>query len=554
MAPLRDRIVGQVQSLLLILFGAVGFVLLIACANVANLLMARAAGRRREFALRVALGASRGRLISQLLVESMMLAAAGGALGLLIAQWGTALLIGAIPQLLLDSTPFLRNAHASPAVLAFLCAAAIFTGLAFGFSPALQISQERSADALKEESRSSAGALRTKLRSALVIAEIAFSLVLLVGAGLMVKSLSALLHRNPGFDPQNLLVFAVNLPDDSYPKDPDAIRFDRDFSERVRTLPGVTGIAYNSVVPLTGGGNTVRFLLEGQSMVPGSENECLIRNTSSGYFSAMKIPLISGRFFTDSDDSADRPEHAIVNQSFVDHYLHGENPIGKRFKFTMSATQPYREIVGVVGNIADTSLDSPEEPALFLPFQQSANSYLNYIVRTTGNPALAISAVRTALHQQDPQLMLILPLTMDQIIAQSPSVFLRRYPSYLIGSFAALALVLATVGLYGLISYSVSQRTRELGIRIALGAQHRDVMRLVLGEGARLALIGVVVGLFAALGLTQVMRSLLFGVKAIDPVTFVAVSVLLVLVTAAACYIPARRAVRTDPVIALRYE
>ncbi len=554
MIPLRERIVGQVQPLLLILFGAVGFVLLIACANVTNLFLVRAAGRRREFSIRAALGAGRGRLISQLLAESMMLAAAGGVLGLVLAEWGTSLLIAAIPESLLVFAPFLRDAHANLAVLAFLCAAVIFTGFAFGLAPALQISHGREGDALKEEARASAGGMRTRLRGVLVVAEIAFSLVLLIGSVLMVKSLAALLNRNPGFDAQNLLVFAVNLPATSYPKDPDAIRFDKEFSDRLRSLPGVVGVTSNSVVPLAGGGNSIRFLIEGQPVATGHENECNIRDISNNYFSTMKIPLRAGRFFNDSADQGTAPQHVVVNEAWVKQYVQGQDPIGKRIKFTYSPKENFREIVGVVGNTADTALDSPDEPTLFLPFSQDANSFINYIVRTGGKPTDTLSAVRSSLRAMDPQLVLIQPFTMDQIISQSPSVFLRRYPSYLIGSFAALALVLAMVGLYGLISYSVSQRTREFGIRMALGAQQRDVMRLVLGEGARLTLLGVLFGLASALGLTQLMRSLLFGVRAVDPVTFAAVAVLLAFVAILACYIPARRAMSTDPSAALRYE
>ena len=554
MVPLRDRIVGPIQPLLRVLFGAVGFVLLIACANVTNLLLARASLRRREFSIRAALGAPRSRLISQLLVESMMLAAAGGALGLLLAEWGTSLLIAAIPTQLLDSAPFLRDAHPNFAVLTFLCAAVISTGVAFGLVPALQISDRREGEALKEEGRASAGGIRSRLRGVLVIAEIAFSLVLLIGSALMVESLAALVGRNPGFDTQNLLVFFVNLPVTSYPKDPDAIRFDKEFSDRLRSLPGVQGVTSNSVAPLTGGGASIRFVLEGRPVETGHENECNIRDVGANYFSLMKIPLLSGRLFNDSADTETAPKHVIVNEAWAKQYFHGEDPLGKRIRFTYSPTQPYREIVGVVGNTAEAGLGSPDEPSLFLPFAEDPNTFIPYLVRTGGNPANTISAVRASLHALDPQLALIQPFTMDQIIAESPSVFLRRYPAFLIGSFAALALVLAMVGLYGLISYSVAHRTREIGIRITLGARHRDVMRLVLGEGARLTIMGVFAGLAAALGLTQLMRSLLFGVNAVDPATFATVAVVLALVAIVACYIPARRALRTDPAATLRYE
>jgi predicted permease len=554
MVPLRDRIVGRIRPLLLVLFCAVGFVLLIACANVANLLMARASGRRREFAVRIALGAGRGRLTLQLLAESLILASAGAVLGLILARSGTRLLIAAIPQPLLDSTPFLRDAHVDPAVLAFLFGTMLFTAVAFGLAPALELFDSNVGATLREESRGSAGRVRTRLRHALMIAEIAFSLVLLVGAGLMVKSLTALLDRNPGFATGRLLTFSIFLLPVSYPKDADAVRFDRDFTGRIGALPGVVGIASTSVVPLTGGGNTIRFAIEGHPVAEGQENECSIRDVSAGYFSLMGIPLVAGRFFNDSDDNGSTPTRVIVNQAWVKRNLPNENPVGKRIKFTYSPTQPFRQIVGVVGDIADVGLDSPNEPILFAPYLQDVSPFITYTVRTAGEPAGLISAVRGALRNIDPQLVLIAPITMDQIIAQSPSVFLRRYPSLLIGSFAVLALILAMVGLYGLVSYSVSQRTRELGIRIALGAQPGDVVRLVVGEGVRLTLIGVGVGVLTGLGLTQLMRSLLFGVSAVDPWTFAGVALLLSLVATAACYIPARRAMRTDPIIALRYE
>ncbi|HEX5425255.1 MAG TPA: ABC transporter permease [Candidatus Acidoferrales bacterium] len=554
LVSLRDRIVGKVQPLLLILFGAVGFVLLIACANVANLMMVRAAGRGREFAIRTALGAGFSRLVSQLLTESLMLAIAGAALGFLAAQWGTSALVAAIPQPLLYSMPFLRDTQPNGVISAFLCGLAVLTGILFGLAPVFQISRERAGEVLKQETRAASGSSHARLRDALVVVEIAFSLVLLAGAGLAVQSLSALLRRNPGFDPHNLLTFSVNLPDGSYPKDADSIRFDNAFTSRLRAEPGVVSVGNTNIVPLSGGGNTVRFAVEGEPVRPGQEDESFIRQVSADYFSTLKIPLIEGRYFNDEADSATAPKHAIVNQAWVKTYLHGQHAIGKRFRFTMSPTQPYREIVGVVGNIADSQLDAHDEPALYLPFEQDGNSYINYVVRTAGNPVIALGAVREALTKTDPQLFPVLPLTMEQIIQQSPSVFMRRYPSYLIGSFALLALVLASIGLYGLISYSASQRTREIGIRVALGAQQRDVMRLVLGQGAKLTAIGLVIGLGAALGLTQFMGSVLYGVEATDPLTFGSVAVLFACVALAACYIPARRATRVDPVVALRHE
>jgi predicted permease len=429
----------------------------------------------------------------------------------------------------------------------------LLTGVAFGLAPGLEVADCKLGETLQEEGRGSEGGMRTWLRSALVIVEIAFSLVLLVGAGLMVKSLSALMVRNPGFDTRGLLSFSVNLPPESY-KDSAIPRFDHDFRDSIGAMPGVKGVVYTSVIPLTGGGNTIRFVIEGHPAPAGQENECSIRDISANYFSMMGIALVAGRVFNDTDDTASGPKHVIVNQSWVKRNLSpGENAIGKQVKFTYSPTQPYREIVGVVADIAEASLDASKDPILFTPYAQSPNSFLTYLVRAEGPPATAVGPVRAALQKIDPQLVLIQPTTMDQIITQSPSVFLRRYPSILIGSFSVLALILGMVGLYGLMSYSVSQRKRELGVRIALGAQASDVIRLVVWEGARLTLIGVGVGLAAALGLAQLMGSLLFGVSPVDPQTLVVVTVVLGLVALAACYIPARRATRTDPIQALRF-
>lgn len=551
--PLRERIVGDVQPLLWILFGAVGLVLLIACANVVNLLLVRAAGRRREFAIRAALGAGRGRLIAQLLTESLMLAGGGGVLGFLGAQWGTPLVIAAIPQHLRDRMPFLSDAHASGVVFAFLCAAAVLTGVLFGLAPALQISHAKVSDALKEETQTVAGGLRAHLRDALVIAEIAVCLVLLVGAGLMVKSLGALLRRNPGFSAQNLLTFGVYLPLQAYPKDPDQVRFDQEFSNRLKTLPGVVDVAAGRALPLSGGSGSIRFVIEGHSVVAGHEDECDINDATPDYFTALKIPLLQGRFFDDATDKLGAPGHLIVNQAFVDRYLPGENPIGKRLRFTYSPKNPFQDIVGVVGSVPD-NLDGEMSPVIYTALRHNPDNFITYGVRTTQNPAAIVGEVRNALREMNAQLPLYQPETMEQVMARSPSVFLRRYPSYLIGCFAALALILACVGLYGLISYSVAQRTREMGIRMALGAQQRDLLRMVMGQGVRLAIAGVAIGVAAALALTRLMSSLLYGVKTWDPVTFMGVAIVLVGVALAACYLPARRAMNVDPMVALRHE
>jgi putative ABC transport system permease protein len=550
--PLRERIVGQVQPLLWIVFGAVGIVLIVACANVANLLVARASHRRREFTIRAALGARRSRMIAQSLTESGVLAAAGGALGLAVARWGTTLLILPIPKAQLSSMPFLLDAHINPAVLAFAAGAVILLTLACGVAGALESFHHAARGAINEESRASSTGARKRLRNVLVVGEVAFSLVLLIGAGLMTRSLASLLQRNPGFDRHNVLNFNVNLPDNAYPKNADAARFNQEFTNRLRALPGVVDVAATSIVPLTGGGNTIRFLIDNQAADPGHESECNIRSVSSNYFSLLGIPLISGRLFDDGVDTPEAPSRIIVNQAWVKRYLPDQPALGRRVKFTYSPTQPYREIVGVVGDIVDSGLDGPAEPSLFTPTAQQALGFISYLQRSSVPPATLLGPIRHALAAVDSRLVLMTPLTLDEIVDQSPSVFLRRYPSYLIGSFAVLALFLAVIGLYGLISYSVAQRTRELGVRIALGACPKDVMRLVLGEGARLIFLGIGAGVVSALALTRLMSSLLFGIGPADPATFLAVIGLLALVAGAACFIPARRAVRTDPIIALR--
>ncbi|HKD07828.1 MAG TPA: ABC transporter permease [Bryobacteraceae bacterium] len=552
MNPLRDRIVGKVRPLLLVLFAAVGLVLLIACANAANLLLVRATGRAREFAIRTAIGASRARLLSQMFAESFILVLAGGVAGFFIAREGTALLIGAIPDSLLTSLPFLANARGNPLVVAATCGIASLTALLFGFAPALHVSHSRAAETLKEEGRSSATGRRRRLQDILVVAEIAFSVILLVGAGLTVQSLSALLRRDPGFDTRNLLTFSVNLRSPAYEKPEKAARLDRDFTARLARLPGVAAVAENSVIPLTGGGNTIRFVVEGHPSVPGSEDETNIREVSSNYFSTLKIPLFAGRVFNDVDDSPSASQHVIVNRAWVARFLNDRNPIGARIRFTYSATEHWREIIGVVENALDSGLDAGEEASIFLPTAQDPSTFITYLVRANGDPAHLLTPARNAMRELDPDLALITPLTMDQIIAQSPSVFLRRYPSWLIGCFAALALSLAAVGLYGIVSYSVSQRTHEFGIRIAVGAAPSDVMRLVLGESARLTALGTLIGVLCALALTRLMRSLLFGISPSDPPTFIVATLMLGSIALAAASFPARRAVRTGPAVALR--
>lgn len=563
MESLREKIIGKIRPLLLVLLGAVGFVLLIACANVANLLLTRSISRRKEFAVRSALGASRADLFSQLLTESLLLSVIGAGLGLLGAFWGVGLLVAMIPETQLQSMPYLRDAGTNLPVLAFLCGVTVLTAILFALAPGLAASRTQVNESLKDESRGGTSSGHARLRNTLVVAEIAVSLVLLIGAGLMLKSLRALLHQNPGFDAHNVLTFAVNLPDASYPSEktypfnsPSAIRFDHEFSQRLRSLPGMLDVAETSGVPTNGGSGTIRFLIEGRPKETGREDECNILTVNTGYFSVLKIPLAAGRFFS-MNDSQDSPGVLIVNRAFAKSYFPNEDAVGKRIHFTFNAKEPYRQIVGVVGDTASIDLAAAPVPIIYYPNDQGPATYLSYLVRTAGDPVAFAGAARVALRDLDPQLPLIQPQTLEQVANQSPSVFLRRYPSYLIGSFAALALILATVGLYGLISYTVLQRTREIGIRVALGAQRRDIVRMVLRQGIRLAVAGVAIGVLAGLALTRLvtgLTSLLYGVTPSDWVTFTSVALVLFTVALAACSIPARRAMRVDPVVALRYE
>ena len=560
MESLTEQIVGKVRPILLILLGAVGFVLLITCANVANLVMTRSIGRRKEFAVRSALGASRASLFSQLLTESLLLSFIGAAVGLLGAQWGVNLLVAAIPESQLQSMPYLRDTGMNLPVLLFLGGVAVLTGILLGLAPGLDASRTSLNDVLKDESRGGTSAGHARLRNTLVIAEISISLVLLVGAGLLLKSLHALLGQDPGFNLHNVLTFSVNLPDSTYPSDKTppyysaaAVRFDHEFTQRLRSLPGILEVGQTSGIPASGGSGTIRFVVEGRPTATGQEDECQIITVSTGYFSSLKIPLADGRFFN-AKDVRGAPDVVVVSRAFTKAYFPGENPVGKRIRFTYSAQNPFLQIVGVAADTASIDLAAPPPPIIYTPNDQGPSTYLSYMMRTGGEPGAFVGAARAALQEMDPQLPLIQPQSLEQIANQSPSVFLRRYPSYLIGSLAALALVLAVVGLYGLISHMVLQRTREIGIRVALGAQRRDIMRMVLRQGIRATLAGVAIGVVAGLALTRLLRSLLFGVTPGDWLTFLSVALLLLVVALAACSIPARRATRVDPIVALRYE
>jgi putative ABC transport system permease protein len=560
-SPFRDRIVGKIRPLLLVLLAAVGFVLLIACANVANLLLTRSIARRKEFAVRSAMGATRTDLVAQLLTESLLLSFVGAALGLIVAQWGVSLLLSAIPESQLLAMPYLRSAGVSFPVLAFLCLITLMTALLFGLVPAITAARSSVNDILKDETRGGTSASHARLRGSLVVVEIAVTLILLVAGSLMLQSLNALLRPNHGFDPHNVLTFDVNLPSSSYPDDKDnpgtnsaADKFGREMIDRLRNTPGVLDVATSTVVPAGGNGSTIRFLIEGRPKQLGHEDECNIAEVSRSYFSTLRMPLLEGRYFNEDDAKPGAEEVVIVSRSFANSYFSGESAIGKRVRYTYKPDLPYRRIMGVVADAALIDLDRPPAAVVFELNERSGDTFLSYVVRTTGDPLGTVGAAREILHNLDPQLPLIQPRTLDEVAQQAPSVFLRSYPSLLIGSFAGLALILAVIGLYGVISYSVMQRTREIGIRVAMGAQRPDVLRMVLREALTTAALGVFAGVISGLFLTRLMSSLLYGVNPNDWRTFLAVAVALLCVATAACAIPATRATRVDPVIALRYE
>jgi putative ABC transport system permease protein len=553
MSGLRERIAGKIRPLLLVLLGAVGFVLLIACANVAHSMLARATTRRKEIAIRIAMGARRVHVVRQLLTESILLSLLGGAFGFLLASWGVRLLTTVVPEQTRREMPFLNSAHMDVCTFLFLLAIAFLTGLAFGFIPAWHMARSDSGEALKEESRTSAGTRMVWLRDGLVVAELAVAIVLLTGAGLMVRSLNAVLRQNPGFEGHNLLTFVVSLPQTSYKDDPSMLQFERRLSGALQQLPGVRGTAVVSRLPVTAAGNTVRFVIKGHSKEKGGEDEANIRDVSRSYFSLMKIPVLQGRTYGPEDDTK-APQRMVVNQAFVDRYLPGENPVGRKVKFTYSDKLPFQEIIGVVANENAEGLDVPMQPIIYDSFEQGPDSAFYVVLRTAQDPKSMISAARSALQGIDPQLPMIEPRSMEDVISDSSAVFLRRFPSRLISAFALLALTLAAVGLYGQISFSVAQRTKEIGVRMALGARSADVLRLMIAKASALTCAGLLLGFAAALALTRLLASLLFGVTPIDPLTLSAAGIVLTVVSLVASFMPAHRATKVDPLVALRYE
>ena len=557
-APLKKDMLGDIAPLLYVLLGAVGFVLLIACVNIANLLLARSTGRTREFAIRSALGASRARIIRQLLTESVLLSFAGGILGLLLAAWGTRAGIAILPQAL----PRAGNIGLDARVLLFTLGISLFAGILFGLAPALKTSQRNISETLKEGGRGSSGA-RHRLQGIFVIAETALALILLVGAGLMVRSLISLWGVNPGFNPHNVLSFAVAYPPALASAPPAEVRNGlRQLEAGLEAIPGVRAVSATIGSEPMQSDTEIPFWIEGHPKPP-SNNQMpftLLYFVQPHYMQVMETPLIRGRFLT-ADDTLSSTPAIVIDEYFAKKFFPNEDPLGKRINLVVLDAQA--EIVGIVGHVKQWGLDeNTKSPVLsqgYMSMAQIPDKFIplmakgtDLFARTQGPPGDLAGTIRQALRQMNSQEVMYGVESMDDII--SDSLAARRFGMILLGVFAALALILACVGIYGVISYLAGQRTHEIGVRIALGAQRTDVLRLVLGQGTKLALLGVVIGIAAALGLTRLMASQLFGVTAHDPLTFAGVAVLLMLVALAACYMPARRAMRVDPIVALRYE
>jgi putative ABC transport system permease protein len=553
--PLSALATGNIRPALLVLLGAVGFVLLIACANVANLLLSRAAARGKEIAIRSALGATRDRLVRQLLTESVILSLCGGVVGLLLAYWGVRTLVA----INAGNLPRAEEIRVDGTVMLFTLGVSLLAGLLFGLAPALHVATPNVQSTLKEGGRGSAGDRSSHaIRRMLVVAEVALALTLLTGAGLLIKSFARLQGVDPGFVPEHLLTFNLALPDSRYAERAQRIAlFDR-VLPAIRAVPGVRSVGLTSVMPFGGGWTTGSFEIEGYQVPenqPGPWGD--IRIVSPDFFETLRIPVMRGRVLSEQDRESS-PNVAVIDDEFVRRYYPKENPIGKRFTFgppdsaADTTAREWIEIVGVVGHTKHEGLDAEARLQLYLPVAQVPRQLMAVAVRTAGDPERYVNQMREAVRSADPELPISAVKTMDDLIEQS--VGQRKLSMMLLSLFSGIALVLASIGIYGVMSYSVTQRSRELGVRIALGARRSDVLRLVLRQGMSLALIGIAIGVGAALLLTRLIQSQLFGVRASDPLTFVAVALLLGATALVANLVPALRAMRVDPAVVLREE
>jgi predicted permease len=545
---LHEQTVGDVQPALLILLGAVALVLLIACANVANLLLARATARAKEMSIRTALGASRARLVRQLLTESTLLAIAGGAVGLMLALWGLDLLVALSPE----NIPRLHEIKLDARVLAFTLGVSLVTGLVFGLAPALQASKLDLNSSLKEGGRGTTeGFGRRRMRGALVVMEVALTLVLLIGAGLMLRSFSSLQRVDPGFRADNLLTMELSMPLGRFNEsEQQAANFYREVINRISTLPGVESVGATWILPLSGQGAGTGFEIEGYTPAPNERTNTAFSSITPRYFETMGIPLVRGRQFVDSD-TAESQGVAIINEAFARRYFASQDPVGRRIR-PRGDDNDWLTVIGVVGDVRQTGLAEEPRPEMFLSYLQSPFPFMNVVIRTTSDPTSLAAAVRREVWAVNPDQPVANVSTMNQLM--SNSIARTRFNTLLLQLFAAVALALAVVGLYGVMAYSVAQRTHEIGVRMALGAKGSDVLKMVVGQGMILVTIGIALGLAAAFAATRLMVTLLYGVSATDPVTFIGIALLLIAAAFIACYIPARRATKIDPMIALRYE
>jgi putative ABC transport system permease protein len=545
--PLHDELSGEYRRSLLVLAGAVAFVLLIACANVANLLLARGAVRQREIAIRSALGAPRRRVIRQLLTESFVLATLGGVAGLLIAVWGVQLLVGLSP-VDLDAA---ANVRVSYPVLAFTALVSLLTAIACGLAPAFEGSRTDVHETLKDGARQGGGGVRhRRMRQAFVVSEIALAVVLLVGAGLLLRSFRSLQHVDPGYATGSILTMRLQLPTVKYPDDPRRVRFFRDLTARVEQLPGVQAVGAISYLPLTGLGAGTSFTIEGQPPPPpGQDNVTNVSVCDNGFFRTMNVPLLRGRLFTERE-MQEKANVVLISESLARTFFPREDPIGKRLGIYMTEPIVPTEIIGVVGDVRFQDLTAVPRPTTYWPHPQLAYSSMTLTVRAAGDPLALAPAVERAVHGLDKDQPVADVRTMGQWVAKSLAQ--ARFSSTLLALFASLALLLAAIGIYGVMSYAVSQRTSEIGIRLAIGADRRDIMRMILGNAARLAGVGLAAGVALALALSRTLTSLLYETTGTDPITFAGVVGVLGAVAVVASYLPARRASRIPPMDALR--
>jgi putative ABC transport system permease protein len=548
LVPIHEQLAGEIRPALLVLLGAVGFVLLIACANVANLLLARAAARQKEMAIRSAMGAGRMRIVSQLLTESLLLAGLGGVTGLALAYWGTRLLISMSPKDLLG----IDSIGLDYRLLGFTLAVSLITGVIFGLAPAIQASRTNLNNPLKEGGRSAATSGSKRLRNIFVVTEIAMAIVLLVGSGLMIRSVMQLQSVSPGFNPDNLLTVKMLLPGSRYGEAHQRITFFRQTLERVRSLPGVRSASAVSFLPFADLGAATSFLIVGQPEPPPGENHTTdVRVIDPDYFNTMGIQLLRGRTFTDQE--ATEARHVIiVNESLARNHFPDEDPLGKKLIVHMMNEPVPSEIVGVVKDTKHAGLDKEPRAMVYWPHPELSYSGMALVIRSEQDPLSLAAAVQSEVQSIDRDQPIADIRTMEQLLAAS--IARSRFSMLLLTVFAAVALLLAGVGIYGVMSYTVTQRTHEMGIRMALGAQGLDVLRLVIGQGMAVALAGVTIGVAGAFALTRLMSSLLFNVSATDPFTFAGIAVLVAVVALLSCYVPARRASRVDPAVALRHE